>query len=116
MQRVRGALDETCGTGVVSCRFTHLYPDGPAPYYTVVAPSSHEDQIHHWSHIKDVVSSAIIELGGTITHHHAVGKDHVKWYHQEIPKMLLDSIERLKELYDPKSLLNPGVLLGSEGH
>ncbi len=116
MQRVRSALDETCGTGVVSCRFTHLYPDGPAPYYTVVAPSSHEDQIHHWSHIKDVVSSAIIELGGTITHHHAVGKDHVKWYHQEIPKMLLDSIERLKELYDPKSLLNPGVLLGSEGH
>ena len=57
------------------CRFTHAYPDGPAPYYSVTALGRRGSELEQWAAIKDAAWQAIIELGGTITHHHAVGRD-----------------------------------------
>ena len=79
------AADEVCGAGLVTCRFTHVYPDGPAPYYSVYAPGRWGSQVAQWDDIKAAVSEAIIEAGGTITHHHAVGRDHARWYDASTP-------------------------------
>ena len=80
-----GALDEICGGGRVTCRFTHVYPDGPAPYFTVLAPARRGSELEQWDEIKAAASEAMIAAGGTITHHHAVGRDHRPWYDRQRP-------------------------------
>ena len=110
-EAVESRLNEICGGGRLSCRFTHVYPDGPAPYYTVLAPSSHGNQLAQWQEIKDAAGAAIIENGGTITHHHAVGRDHRPWYDQQRPELFASAITAAKGALDPVGILNPGVLI-----
>ena len=74
--------------GSVTCRFTHVYPDGPAPYYTVIAPGRRGAELEQWAEIKAAAADAILRHGGTITHHHAVGRDHRPWYDRERPDAL----------------------------
>jgi alkyldihydroxyacetonephosphate synthase len=95
----------------VSCRFTHVYPDGPAPYYTVLAPARRGDEVAQWDEIKAAVSEVVIDAGGTITHHHAVGRDHRPWYDRQRPGPFADALRAAKEQLDPKAVLNPGVLI-----
>jgi alkyldihydroxyacetonephosphate synthase len=97
--------------GIVSCRFTHVYPDGCAPYYTVVAASRPGSQIAQWREIKQAVSDAIIDGGGTITHHHAVGRDHRPWYDRQRPDLFAEVMRSAKSALDPAGILNPGVLV-----
>ena len=108
------AVTAACGRGMISCRFTHVYPDGPAPYYTVVAPGRAGAQLEQWDSIKAAASDAIIAGGGTITHHHAVGRDHRKWYDKERPELFARALRAAKTALDPKAILNPGVLFEPE--
>ena len=108
---VEDALARECGGGMVSCRFTHAYPDGVAPYYTVIAPGRGEGQVPQWDAIKAAASEAIIALGGTITHHHAVGRDHRPWYDQQRPEPFARALGAAKKALDPAGVLNPGVLI-----
>ncbi len=106
------AFDTRCrGRGMITCRFTHIYPDGPAPYYSIVAWSEPGRQLETWDAIKASVSDAIIDNGGTITHHHAVGRDHRPWYERERGALFTTTLAGLKSTLDPKWVLNPGVLL-----
>ena len=108
---VRDALRRICGAGTISCRFTHVYPDGPAPYYTVLAPGRPEALVEQWSEIKAAASEALIAAGGTITHHHAVGRDHRPWYDRQRPEGFARALRAAKSDLDPKAILNPGVLI-----
>jgi alkyldihydroxyacetonephosphate synthase len=105
-----GPADGT-GSPRISCRFTHVYPDGPAPYYTVLAKARRGDEIAQWDEIKAAVSDAVIDAGGTITHHHAVGRDHRPWYDRQRPDRFADALRGAKRELDPKAVLNPGVLI-----
>ncbi len=95
----------------VSCRFTHVYPDGPAPYFTVLAPARRGDEVAQWDAIKAAVSDTVIDAGGTITHHHAVGRDHRPWYDRQRPDRFADALRGAKRELDPQAILNPGVLI-----
>ena len=106
-----GAPADGPGSPRISCRFTHVYPDGPAPYYTVLAPARRGDEVVQWDEIKAAVSDAVIDSGGTITHHHAVGRDHRPWYDRQRPDPFADALRAAKRELDPKSVLNPGVLI-----
>nr|MDQ3300418.1 FAD-binding oxidoreductase [Myxococcota bacterium] len=108
---VQRALDEECGGGVVSCRFTHLYPDGPAPYYTFVGALRAGGELAQWRAIKHAASDALAAAGGTITHHHAVGRTHRPWYDRERPALFGDALRAIKRELDPRSICNPGVLV-----
>jgi alkyldihydroxyacetonephosphate synthase len=108
---VAAASPEGKGTPRISCRFTHVYPDGPAPYYTVLAPARRGDEVAQWDEIKAAVSDAVIEAGGTITHHHAVGRDHRTWYDRQRPDPFADALRAAKRELDPTAVLNPGVLI-----
>jgi alkyldihydroxyacetonephosphate synthase len=99
------------GSPRISCRFTHVYPDGPAPYYTVLAPARRGDEVAQWDEIKAAVSETVIDAGGTITHHHAVGRDHRPWYDRQRPDAFADALRAAKRELDPKAVLNPGVLI-----
>jgi alkyldihydroxyacetonephosphate synthase len=107
----RQAVEAVCGTGLVTCRFTHVYPDGPAPYYGVYAPGRWSSTVAQWDEIKVAVSEAIVGAGGTITHHHAVGRDHRRWYDVQRPDPFASALDAAKRALDPSGVLNPGVLV-----
>jgi alkyldihydroxyacetonephosphate synthase len=106
-----GAVKKTCGAGTVTCRFTHVYPDGPAPYYTILAPARRGDELDQWTEIKRAASDAVLAAGGTITHHHAVGRDHRPWYDVQRPEPFTAALRAAKAAVDPQAVLNPGVLI-----
>lgn len=95
----------------VTCRFTHVYPDGPAPYFTVVAPARRGSELEQWDEIKAAASEAVISVGGTITHHHAVGRDHRPWYDRQRPEPFAQALRAAKTALDPGWTLNPGSLI-----
>lgn len=96
--------------GLVTTRFTHAYPDGPAPYYSFHALGTPGRLLEQWQAIKDAASDALNANGGTITHHHAVGRDHRRWYDKQRPDLFAAAMLVAKRTLDPKGLLNPGVL------
>ncbi|WP_369174857.1 FAD-binding oxidoreductase [Streptomyces sp. R28] len=110
-EAARRALAEVAGAGVIACRFTHVYPDGPAPYFSVYAPGRWGSIVSQWDDVKSAVSEAIAESGGTITHHHAVGRDHRPWYDRQRPGPFAAALTAAKSTLDPAGVLNPGVLL-----
>jgi alkyldihydroxyacetonephosphate synthase len=106
------ALREACGEGgKVFCRFTHVYPDGPAPYFTVLAPARRGEEVEQWAQVKRAVSDALLEEGATITHHHAVGRDHRPWYDRQRPEPFALALRGAKAAVDPAAIMNPGVLI-----
>lgn len=105
------AIARVAGAGVVTCRFTHVYPDGPAPYYGIYAAGRWGSTLAQWDEIKAAVSEAIAAAGGTITHHHAVGRDHRPWYDRQRPEPFAAALRAAKGALDPAGILNPGVLV-----
>jgi alkyldihydroxyacetonephosphate synthase len=111
-EAAHAALRDLPARGMISCRITHAYPDGAAPYWTVVARGDPEAQVRQWDAIKAAVSEAIVKAGATITHHHAVGRDHRPWYDRERPDLFAAALQAAKHRLDPAGILNPGVLIG----
>ncbi|HSP39367.1 MAG TPA: FAD-binding oxidoreductase [Frankiaceae bacterium] len=110
---VESALAAICGGGRVTCRLTHVYPDGCAPYFTVLAPARPGSERAQWNEIKAAASEAILAAGGTITHHHAVGRDHGPWYARQRPDVFADALRAVKRSVDPAGVLNPGLAVGA---
>ena len=107
----RAILEATGVKGEVTCRFTHVYPDGPAPYFSFHALGRHGALLEQWQVIKNAASDALIAAGGTITHHHAVGRDHRSWYDRQRPELFAAALRGAKRELDPQGMLNPGVLI-----
>jgi len=112
---VRTAVRDTLSAvgaegGLVTCRFTHVYPDGPAPYYTVIAPGRPGAELEQWAAVKAAASAAIDDAGGTATHHHAVGRDHRPGYDRERPELFAAVLRAAKAVLDPAGVLNPGAV------
>ena len=108
---LQDALDRVCGGGTVSCRFTHVYTDGPAPYFTFEGMGRIGAELEMYAEIKRAASDAIMAAGGTITHHHAVGRLHRPWYDEQRPELFAQSLRAIKRTLDPNGVLNPGLLI-----
>jgi alkyldihydroxyacetonephosphate synthase len=107
----RAIEDVTGKKGVVTCRFTHVYPDGPAPYFSFHAFGDKRRLVEQCWAIKIAASEVLNALGGTITHHHAVGRDHRRWYDMQRPDLFAAALRAAKKSLDPRGMLNPGVLI-----
>lgn len=106
------AIREVCDAGgQVSCRFTHVYPNGPAVYFTVIAPARRGEEVEQWAQIKHAVSEQILAAGATITHHHAVGRDHRPFYDRQRPEPFAAAFLGAKAAIDSRAIMNPGVLV-----
>jgi alkyldihydroxyacetonephosphate synthase len=109
---VMAAAGEAIGpAGRVTCRISHVYPEGPAPYFTVLAPARRGAELEQWAAVKQAASEAILSAGGTITHHHAIGRDHRRWYDRQRPQPFAAALRAAKAAVDPEGMLNPGVLI-----
>ena len=107
----RESAERALGEGRVTCRLTHVYPDGAAPYFTVLAPARRGSELEQWDEVKAAASEAVLAAGGTITHHHAVGRDHRPWYDRQRPEPFAEALRSAKRAVDPGAILNPGVLI-----
>jgi len=110
------AARESNGDGsnaLVTCRITHAYGDGAAPYFTVICPARRGAELEQWDLIKTRVTDAMLEHGATVTHHHAVGRDFRKWYERQQPAPYQRALAAAKGAVDPAGVLNPGVLLAA---
>jgi alkyldihydroxyacetonephosphate synthase len=109
---VGAAVEKVTGApGLVNCRFTHVYPDGPAPYFTVIAAGRPGSEVAMWDDVKTAASEVLGRLGATITHHHAVGRDHRPGYDGQRPEPFAMALRAAKAVLDPAGVLNPGVLI-----
>ena len=96
---------------VVMCHVSHLYETGASLYFTFIARQREGEELEQWRSVKEAASRAITEGGGTITHHHAVGRDHAPWMAAEIGDTGLAALRALKAELDPAGIMNPGKLL-----
>lgn len=115
-ESVRGQLADvvrevTGAAGTINCRFTHVYPDGPAPYFTVIVPGRRGAEVAMWDEIKSAAMRILHDHGATVTHHHAVGRDHRPGYDRQRPEPFARALRAAKQALDPAGILNPGVLL-----
>lgn len=112
---ISAAIQRATGQdALLSCRLTHAYPDGAAPYFTLAtraADGSVASALDAWREIKQAANEAVVAHGGTITHHHAVGRDHRGGYEREVDPLFRQMLAAAKQVADPQSILNPGVLL-----
>jgi alkyldihydroxyacetonephosphate synthase len=111
MRRVRDTLDQVTGGGILCRRFSFLYPDGPAPYYSIMAPSNHGNALEGYQALHDAASDALMDVGATITHHHAVGRSFRPWYDKEVDPLYRKALGAVKKEFDPNWIMNPGLLI-----
>ncbi|MBN0044078.1 FAD-binding oxidoreductase [Streptomyces actuosus] len=105
------ALKATGHRATVNCRLTHVYPDGAAPYFTVAVPGRPGDEVEVWDDIKAAATEVLHRHRATVTHHHAVGRDHRPRYDLQRPEPFTLALRSAKQALDPHRILNPGVLL-----
>ncbi len=110
---VGAVVEEVTGApGLINCRLTHAYPDGAAPYFTVVAAGRRGSELAMWDEIKTAAMEVLTRHRATVTHHHAVGRDHRPGYDRQRPERFAAALRAVKAELDPAGILNPGVLIG----
>jgi alkyldihydroxyacetonephosphate synthase len=108
---IGGALAEQGTPGLVMCHISHLYETGASLYFTFLARQREGEEIAQWQAVKRAACEAILDNEGTITHHHAVGRDHAPWLEREIGVEGVAALRALKRQLDPDGIMNPGKLL-----
>jgi alkyldihydroxyacetonephosphate synthase len=109
---MRAVLEEGGSRCMVACHLSHAYREGASLYYTYFAPMAEEGrEEEQWEQAKGAASEAIMEYGGTITHHHGIGYEHAPWMRQEVGELSLKAIEAVKGVMDPQDVMNPGKLI-----
>jgi alkyldihydroxyacetonephosphate synthase len=103
------AVNKACGFGAVSTRSTHSYADGLCLYFAFFGPGRHGALVDQWWEIKTAASEAVVANGGTMSHHHAMGRDHQRFARAEVPAPFRAAIRAAKHELDPDGLMNPGL-------
>jgi len=106
-----GAMTAQGAPGIVMCHLSHAYRDGASLYFTFISRSRRGAEIEQWRAIKRAACEMIVATGGTITHHHAVGRDHAPFMRDEVGAVGLEALRALKDQLDPTAIMNPGKLL-----
>jgi alkyldihydroxyacetonephosphate synthase len=109
---IRDSLAGQGTPGIVFCHLSHAYADGASLYFTFIARARYGEELEQWREVKRAASEAIVANGGTITHHHGVGRDHVPYMEAEVGRTGLDVLRAVKAQLDPTGIMNPGKLLG----
>lgn len=108
---IAGALSAQGTPGAVMCHVSHVYETGASLYFTFLAAQREGHELEQWRAVKRAAGDAIVAGGGTITHHHAVGRDHMPWMAAEVGADGLNALRAVKARLDPAGVMNPGKLL-----
>jgi alkyldihydroxyacetonephosphate synthase len=108
---IRDSLAGQGTPGLVFCHLSHAYADGASLYFTFISRARRGAEIEQWQAVKRAASEAIVAAGGTISHHHAVGRDHAPYMEAEVGETGVEVLRAVKEQLDPAGVMNPGKLL-----
>ncbi len=108
---IRTSLGDQGTPGLVFCHLSHAYADGASLYFTFISRARRGAEIEQWQAVKRAACEAIVASGGTISHHHAVGRDHVPYMEREVGRIGVETLRSVKERLDPTGIMNPGKLL-----
>ncbi|MET0305964.1 MAG: FAD-binding oxidoreductase [Solirubrobacterales bacterium] len=108
---IRAALGAQGTPGLVFCHLSHAYADGASLYFTFISRARHGEEIEQWRTVKRAACEAIVASSGTITHHHAVGRDHAPYMKAEVGELGIEALRAMKETLDPAGIMNPGKLI-----
>jgi alkyldihydroxyacetonephosphate synthase len=114
-QAIRDSLGDRGTPPLVMCHVSHLYPTGASLYFSFFAAQEEGAELDQWQAAKSAATDAIVANGGTITHHHAIGRDHAAWMRQEVGDLGLEVLEAAKQRLDPAGIMNPGKLFPADG-
>ena len=109
---LRTSLTDQGTPPVILCHISHVYPAGASLYFTIVC-SQARDPIQQWRRAKAVTSEAILAAGGSITHHHGIGRDHREWLIEEVGAVGVEVLSAVKRKLDPNGILNPGIVIAA---
>jgi alkyldihydroxyacetonephosphate synthase len=112
---IRDALQGQGTPGLVFCHLSHAYADGASLYFTFISRARRGAELEQWAAAKRAACEEIVAHGGTITHHHAVGRDHAPYMEREVGETGIEALRAVKERLDPAGIMNPGKLLPSGG-
>jgi alkyldihydroxyacetonephosphate synthase len=110
-EAIRSVLEARGTPPLVMCHISHLYPDGASLYFTFMAAQEQGAELEQWQSVKSAATDAIVSGGGTISHHHAVGRDHAPWLEREIGQLGVELLRSAKQRLDPAGIMNPGKLI-----
>jgi len=110
---IRDSLAAQGTPGFAFCHLSHAYADGASLYFTFIARARHGAELEQWAAVKRAASEAIVRAGGTITHHHGVGRDHAPYMEAEVGETGIEVLRAVKERLDPSGIMNPGKLIPS---
>ena len=109
------SADTSCGAdlpaGLALAHLSHSYPDGACLYFTVLYPLDAADPLAQWQAIKRDATRAVLDAGGTLSHHHGIGVDHAAWLAEEKGSVGVAALRAVKAALDPRGIMNPGKLL-----
>jgi alkyldihydroxyacetonephosphate synthase len=105
------ATELHAGGGLAMAHVSHSYPDGACVYFISVYPVRPSNALDQWRAIKRAVTDAIVDAGGTLSHHHGIGTDHAPWLAREKGALGVEAIKSLKQTFDPGGIMNPGKLV-----
>jgi alkyldihydroxyacetonephosphate synthase len=116
MEAVAHEVFAEFGTRVqAGTHLSHVYGQGSSVYSTFIwptAPGGFEPNLERWRRYKGRVSAAIAAHGGTVSHQHGVGRDHMTHLAQEKGGALgISALTALCRHFDPQRIMNPGKLL-----
>jgi len=114
-EAIRAALEKRGTPPLVMCHISHLYRNGASLYFTFIAAQQEGAELEQWQAAKIAATDAIVSTGGTVTHHHAIGRDHARWLREEIGGLGIDLLRAAKHTLDPMGIMNPGKLLPPSG-
>ena len=109
---IRESLSGQGTPGLVFCHLSHAYADGASLYFTFISRARRGEEVEQWKTVKRAASEAIVAAGATITHHHAIGRDHAPYMEAEVGETGVEVLRAVKERLDPAGIMNPGKLLG----
>ncbi len=109
---IHASLERQGTPGLVFCHLSHAYADGASLYFTFISRARRGAELEQWAAVKGAACEAIVATGATITHHHAVGRDHAPYMKAEVGETGLELLRAVKERLDPSGIMNPRKLLG----
>jgi alkyldihydroxyacetonephosphate synthase len=108
---MRETAEKNAGGGIAMGHVSHSYHDGACVYFVLIYPLDLRRGVEQWQAIKTDITNAIVKSGGTVSHHHGVGMDHVPWMEAEQGALGCEALRAIKQRLDPDGIMNPGKLL-----
>jgi alkyldihydroxyacetonephosphate synthase len=107
---LRDAILESRVKPWVGCHISHTYHCGASLYLTFALRQQDGHEMQQYLQAKRAVQQSFIDHGATLSHHHAVGTEHLPWLTDDISPVGVMAVAAIKFGLDPNNIMNPGRL------